>query len=85
MTSPSESSPTERLEMELELMRSEFRALRSRIEVLMHELDESGSRILAVEGQLERYRHQLRAVRLSLSWRLTQPLRIIKRRLRSSR
>jgi predicted nucleic acid-binding Zn-ribbon protein len=85
MATPPESRRVDELEAELTLARREIRDLRSRIFTLSQQIDEDTSKLRATEGQIERYRHQLHALRVSSSWRITRPIRIIKRLIRAWR
>jgi predicted nucleic acid-binding Zn-ribbon protein len=85
MATPAESRRVDELEAELDLARREIRDLRSRIVALSQQIDDDTSKLRASDGQIERYRHQLRALRVSSSWRVTRPIRIIKRLIRGWR
>lgn len=67
------------LEAELRAARHEIRALREELARTAPEMDDLRKQIVAARQQGERYRRQVEALRTSASWRLTKPLRMLRR------
>ncbi|MET4639079.1 hypothetical protein [Mycetocola sp. 2940] len=68
-------------EWELSEARRELRAARSRLESVAAERDLAAKRLQAERELSERYRHQLMALRNSTSWRVTRPIRMLRRKV----
>ena len=84
MTSTTDFPRAEALQIELDEARREIRSLRADLAKLSRQRDADAALRLVAERQVERHRHQLRAIRNSLSWRLTRPIRIVKRRIKNN-
>jgi len=65
---------------ELAAARREIRALRAELAGSAPLIDDLRRQVAAAEEQSERYRKQVTAMRASLSWRVTKPLRMLARR-----
>lgn len=65
---------------ELTLARREIRALRAQVAESAPLIDDLRRQVVAATAQADRYRKQLTALRSSLSWRVTKPLRMLSRR-----
>ena len=65
---------------ELAAARREIRALRAELAGSAPLIDDLRRQVDAAEEQGERYRRQVSAMRSSLSWRITKPLRMLARR-----
>lgn len=78
---PEKPSPESISEIELAEARRELRAARSRLESVAAERDLAAKRLQAERELSERYRHQLAALRNSTSWKLTRPIRMLRRKL----
>jgi predicted nucleic acid-binding Zn-ribbon protein len=77
---PAPAAATPRnLEAELQAARVEIRALREELARTAPEMDDLRRQIIAARQQGERYRRQVAALRGSASWRLTKPLRMLRR------
>ncbi len=70
---------TEDQQAELIAARHELRTLRSENAALARTVDELERRLLEERRQNERYTGQLIALRRTLSWRATAPIRVVKR------
>lgn len=68
------------LPAELHEARLEIRALRSELAQVAPDIADLKRQVVAAKAQGERYRRQVEILRLSLSWRITQPLRVLRRR-----
>ncbi|WP_018190048.1 MULTISPECIES: hypothetical protein [unclassified Leifsonia] len=68
------------LDNELAAARQEIRALRSALAESAPLIDDLRRQVTAAEQQAERYQRQITALRSSLSWRITKPLRMLSRR-----
>ena len=68
------------LSAELHEARLEIRALRSELARVAPDIADLKRQVVAAKAQGERYRRQVEILRLSLSWRITQPLRVLRRR-----
>lgn len=68
------------LSSELHEARLEIRALRSELARVAPDIADLKRQIVAARAQGERYRRQVEILRRSLSWRVTQPLRVLRRR-----
>ncbi|TFC27632.1 hypothetical protein E3O53_03220 [Cryobacterium sp. TMT2-18-3] len=68
------------LSAELHEARLEIRALRSELAQVAPVIADLKRQVVAAKAQGERYRRQVEILRLSLSWRVTQPLRVLRRR-----
>lgn len=69
-------------ETDLDAARKEIRALRAELATASVRMDRMSKDLMAARGQVERNQHQLRALRLSRSWKITRPIRMFKRRTR---
>ncbi|MET3566365.1 hypothetical protein SAMN04515691_2867 [Leifsonia sp. 98AMF] len=67
-------------EDELAAARREIRALRAELASNAPTIDDLRRQVTAAEEQAERYRKQVTAMRSSMSWRITKPLRMLARR-----
>jgi hypothetical protein len=65
---------------ELAQARREIRSLRAQYEEAVKRLHVAEGRVRAADRQAERYAGQILALRRSFSWRLTAPLRILRRK-----
>jgi hypothetical protein len=65
---------------ELAAARREIRALRAELAGSAPLIDDLRRQVTAAEQQAERYLKQVQAMRSSLSWRVTKPLRMLARR-----
>ncbi|MDR6612398.1 MULTISPECIES: hypothetical protein [unclassified Leifsonia] len=65
---------------ELAAARREIRALRAELASNAPTIDDLRRQVTAAEEQAERYRKQVTAMRSSMSWRITKPLRMLARR-----
>lgn len=65
---------------ELAAARREIRALRAELAESAPQIDDLRRQVTAAEQQAERYLKQVQAMRSSLSWRVTKPLRMLARR-----
>jgi hypothetical protein len=65
---------------ELAAARREIRALRAELAASAPLIDDLRRQVAAAEQQAGRYQRQMAALRSSLSWRITKPLRMLARR-----
>lgn len=65
---------------ELREARLEIQALRSELARVAPTIDDLKRQIAAARRQGERYRFQVETLRRSSSWRITKPLRLLRRR-----
>jgi predicted nucleic acid-binding Zn-ribbon protein len=77
MASTTSRQPTED---ELAAARREIRALRAELAASAPLIDDLRRQVVAAEEQSQRYQKQVKAMRASLSWRVTKPLRMLSRR-----
>lgn len=70
----------EDLAEELRLARLEINALRSELAAAQPAIVDLELRLVASQQQSERYRLQIEELRMSSSWKVTKPLRMLSRR-----